>query len=203
MKYFYNPGKYPVSNTFLLLHGTGGIEADLLPVAQEVNIENGVLGVRGNVSENGNLRYFKRFENGVLDENDLIEKTSELNTFLNEASIQHQFERDDVIAIGYSNGANIASSLLFHYKNALRGAILFHPTVPRRGINLPDLSGVEVFISIGATDSLVSPGESMELKKMLENAGANVEFHLTDYGHQLVGSEIAASTKWYRKHFHK
>lgn len=200
MRYVYNQAKETTDPTFLLLHGTGGRETELLPVAQRADVNNGILAVRGNVNENGYSRYFKRFTDGSLDETDLIDKTNELNQFINEASHHHNFDRNNVIAIGYSNGANIASSLLFHHENALKGAILFHPLVPRRDIELPDLSGTNIFISTGATDSLVLPGESMELKKMLEGAGANVKFHITDFGHELVDSEVKAAVEWYEEH---
>ena len=99
---------------------------------------------------------------------------------------KYDFDRDNIIAIGYSNGANIAASLLFHYQNALKGAILHHPMVPRRGIDLPDLSGKSVFIAAGTNDPICSPMESMELQSLLEKANANVELHWENRGHQLT-----------------
>ena len=124
-----------------MLHGTGGNELDLLPLAGMVDDQANVLSVRGNVLENGMPRFFRRLAEGIFDEEDLIFRTKELNEFLDEAAEKYDFDRDNIIAIGYSNGANIAASLLFHYQNALKGAILHHPMVPRRGIELPDLTG--------------------------------------------------------------
>src|SRR5699024_1710871 len=105
-------------------------------------------------SENGMPRFFKRLAAGVFDEEDLIFRTEELNDFLDEAAETYHFDRSNVLAIGYSNGANIAASLMFHYQDALKGAILHHPMVPRRGLELPDLSGKTVFIGEGKNDPM-------------------------------------------------
>ncbi len=131
----------------LLLHGTGGNELDLLPLAEIIDPEASVLSVRGNVLENGMPRFFRRLAEGIFDEEDLIFRTKELNEFLDEAAKEYKFDRNNIVAIGYSNGANIAASLLFHYENALKGAVLHHPMVPRRGIQLANLAGKSVFIA--------------------------------------------------------
>ena len=120
MKHIFVKGKDLNKPTLLLLHGTGGNERDLLSIAEKVDRQASVLSVRGNVSENGMARFFKRLEEGIFDEEDLILRTKELNEFLDEAAIEYGFNRDNIFAIGYSNGANIAASLLFHYKNALK-----------------------------------------------------------------------------------
>lgn len=151
MKHIFNAGKVPAKPTLLLLHGTGGNEMDLLPLAGRIDDEASVLSVRGNVLENGMPRFFRRLAEGVFDEQDLIFRTKELNEFLDEAAEKYGFDRDNVIAVGYSNGANIAASLLFHYQNALKGAILHHPMVPIKGIQLPDLTGTPVFIGAEQT----------------------------------------------------
>ena len=96
------------------------------------------------------------------------------------------FDRNNIIAIGYSNGANIAASLLFHYQNALKAAILHHPMVPRRGVELPDLTGRSVFIAAGTNDPICSSSESIELQSLLEKANAKVEIHWENRGHQLT-----------------
>jgi len=137
MRHLFQQGRDPAKPTFLLLHGTGGNESDLLPLAGMIDPDASVLSVRGNVLENGMPRFFRRLAEGVFDEKDLVFRTKELYEFLDEASKKYSFDRKNIVAIGYSNGANIAGSLLFHYQDALKGAILFHPMVPRRGINLP------------------------------------------------------------------
>lgn len=199
MKHIFNKGQDPTKPTLLLLHGTGGNELDLLPLAGKIDDEASVLSVRGNVLENGMPRFFRRLAEGIFDEEDLIFRTKELNEFLDEAAEKYGFDRDNIIAIGYSNGANIAASLLFHYQNALTGAILHHPMVPRKGIDLPDLSGKAVFIAAGTNDPICSPMESSELQSLLDKANANVDLHWENRGHQLTAQEVEAAAHWYRK----
>ncbi|MEO2075988.1 MAG: alpha/beta hydrolase [Bacillus sp. (in: firmicutes)] len=199
MKHIFNKGKDSTKPTLLLLHGTGGNELDLLPLAGMIDDEASVLSVRGNVLENGMPRFFKRLAEGVFDEEDLIFRTKELNAFLDEAAEKYGFDRDNVVAVGYSNGANIAASLLFHYQHALKGAILHHPMVPRRGVELPDLTGKSVFIAAGTNDPICPPQESEELQSLLEKANANVELHWENRGHQLTLQEVEAAAKWYHE----
>jgi phospholipase/carboxylesterase len=199
MKHIFNKGQDPTKPTLLLLHGTGGNELDLLPLAGKIDDEASVLSVRGNVLENGMPRFFRRLAEGIFDEEDLIFRTKELNEFLDEAAKKYGFDRENIIAIGYSNGANIAASLLFHYQNALTGAILHHPMVPRKGIDLPDLSGKAVFIAAGTNDPICSPMESSELQALLVKANANVDLHWENRGHQLTAQEVEAAAHWYRK----
>jgi phospholipase/carboxylesterase len=199
MKHIFQKGTNPLKPTLLLLHGTGGTEQDLLPLADKIDVESNVLSVRGNVLENGMPRFFRRLAEGIFDEEDLIFRTKELNEFLNEAAEKYEFDRNNVLAIGYSNGANIAASLLFHYENALTGAILHHPMVPRRGIDLPNLSGKRVFIAAGKNDPICPAQESEDLKSLLENAGASVDLHWENRGHQLTFDEVEAAGTWYKK----
>ncbi|WP_040983295.1 alpha/beta hydrolase [Oceanobacillus jeddahense] len=199
MKYIYEEKGTPDGPTLLLLHGTGGTESDLLPLADIIDPNANVLSVRGNVLENGMPRFFRRLEEGVFDEEDLIKRTEELYEFLNEASEKEGFDREQVTAIGYSNGANIAGSLLFHYKNSLQKAILHHPMVPRKSIDLPDLTGTDVFIAAGNNDPMCSPEEAEELQRLLTNAGATVDIHWESNGHQLTISEVKAAASWYAK----
>jgi phospholipase/carboxylesterase len=201
MKHIYKPGTNTSKPTLLLLHGTGGNENDLLPLANMIDQEASVLSVRGNILENGMPRFFRRLAEGVFDEEDLKLRTKELYEFLDEASEKYGFSRDNIVALGYSNGANIAASLLFHYKNSLKGAILHHPMVPRRGIELPELSGTEVFLAAGKNDPICPAHESEELESLLSNAKANVEFHWENSGHQLTLSEVEAARDWYTGRF--
>lgn len=199
MKHIFKKGTDPAGPTLLLLHGTGGTESDLLPLAEKIDKDASVLSVRGNVLENGMPRFFRRLAEGVFDEADLIFRTTELNEFLDEAAEEYQFDRNKVVAIGYSNGANIAASLLFHYKDSLSGAILHHPMVPRRGIELPDLTGKHVFIAAGKNDPMCPPSESSELQELLSQAYADVDIHWENNGHQLTLTEVEAAAKWYEK----
>lgn len=198
MKHVFQKGNDSSRPTLLLLHGTGGNEHDLLPLAEIIDKDANVLSVRGNVLENGMPRFFKRLAEGVFDEEDLIFRTTELNNFLDEAAEKYEFDRTNITAVGYSNGANIAASLMFHYENALKTAILHHPMVPRRGIKLPNLAEKRVFIAAGTNDPICPPQESEELNELLANAGAEVELHWENRGHQLTMNEVNAATAWYK-----
>lgn len=201
MKHIFQRGTDETKPTLLLLHGTGGTESDLLPLADRIDHTTSILSVRGNVLENGMPRFFRRLAEGIFDEEDLVYRTKELYEFLEEAALKYGFDRNNMVAIGYSNGANIAGSLLFHYEDALQGAILHHPMVPRKGVELPDLSGKSVFIAAGTNDPICSPMESKELQSLLEKAKADVQLHWESYGHQLTLSEVDAAAEWYQKHF--
>ncbi|WP_336774901.1 alpha/beta hydrolase [Paenibacillus sp. MMO-58] len=201
MKHIFKQGTNPAAPVLVLFHGTGGTEHDLLPLAAAFSPESSVLSIRGNVSENGMARYFRRIAEGVFDLEDLVFRTKELNDFLGQAAEEYGFDRNNLVAVGYSNGANIAGSLLFHYKDSLRGAILHHPMVPIRGLELPDLSGVPVFIGAGENDPICSPEETNELEGLLGGAGATVDVHWERFGHQLTRSEVAAAAAWYKDHF--
>jgi phospholipase/carboxylesterase len=201
MKHIFNQGKNKTKPTFLLLHGTGGNELDLLPLADAVDAEASVLSVRGEVLENGMPRFFRRLAEGIFDEEDLVFRTKQLSDFLDTASEAYEFDRANIIAIGYSNGANIAASLLFHYEGVLKGAILHHPMIPRRGIELPNLTDTAVFISAGHNDPICSPLESDELQTKLGKAGADVYVHWENNGHSLTPTEVKAAAEWYQKKF--
>ncbi|WP_213589466.1 alpha/beta hydrolase [Paenibacillus sp. FSL W8-0186] len=199
MRHLFEKGIDTKAPTLVLFHGTGGTERDLLPLAKLVSPNSSVLSVRGNVLENGMPRFFRRLAEGVFDEEDLIFRTKELHDFLDQSAKEYEFDRGNLVAIGYSNGANIAGSLLFHYEHAFKGAILHHPMVPLRGIQLPNLAGVPVFIGAGTNDPICSPGETEELEKLLSGAGADVTVHWENFGHQLTSSEVNAAAAWFRE----
>ena len=201
MKHLFKEGTNPSKPTLLLLHGTGGNEQDLLPLAEMIDAEASVLSVRGNIVENGMPRFFKRLAEGVFDVENLKEETKNLADFIDEAAKKYGFNRENVVAIGYSNGANIAGSLLFHYQDVLKGAILHHPMVPLRGLDLPDLNNVPVFIGAGENDPICAPEESKELKQLLEGAGSTVDIDWGQHGHSLTQKEVLAAAKWYAKNF--
>ncbi|MFJ7935234.1 alpha/beta hydrolase [Sporosarcina sp. NPDC096371] len=203
MKHLFKQGTNAAKPVLLLLHGTGGTENDLLPLADLVDPEASVLSVRGNVLENGMPRFFRRLAEGVFDEEDLIFRTQELNDFLDEAAQKYDFDRRNIVAIGYSNGANIAASLLFHHARALKGAILHHPMVPRRGIALPDLTDTSVFIAAGKNDPMCPAKEAEDLDELLTDAGAQVKVHWEMNGHSLTRTEVDAAAEWFEIGFGK
>ena len=201
MKHIFKQGSNPSAPTLVLLHGTGGTENDLLPLANLISEQSSVLGVRGNVLENGMPRFFRRLAEGVFDEADLIVRTKELYEFLDIAAAQYGFDRNNLVAVGYSNGANIAGSLLFHYADAFKGAILHHPMVPLRGLQLPELSGIPVFIAAGENDPICSAAETEDLSSLLREAGAEVDVHWERQGHRLTATEADAAAVWFAHMF--
>ncbi|ANX11241.1 carboxylesterase [Fictibacillus arsenicus] len=201
MKHLFKKGSDERKPVLLLLHGTGGNEEDLLALADMISPDSAVLSVRGNVSENGMPRFFRRLAEGVFDEEDLIFRTKELNDFIDESANKYRFDRNNVVAVGYSNGANIAGSLIFHYEDALKGAILHHPMVPRRGIKLPDLTNLPVFIGAGKNDPICPAAETEELENLLTNAGAKVHVKWENMGHQLSRAEVEEASEWFAKNF--
>ncbi|MDQ1910817.1 alpha/beta hydrolase [Paenibacillus sp. GD4] len=201
MKHIFQKGSDPEAPTLVLFHGTGGTEQDLLPVAQIVSPASSVLSIRGNVLENGMPRFFKRLSEGVFDEEDLLIRTNELHEFLGEAAAAYGLDRTQFVAIGYSNGANIAGSLLFHHQGAWKGAILHHPMVPRRGIEIPKLNGTPIFIGAGTNDPICTPQETEELEQLLRDAGGDITVSWESFGHRLTHSEVNTAAAWFQSHW--
>ncbi len=195
MKHIYIKGNR--DTTLLMLHGTGGNENDLLPVAKQIDSDANVLSVRGNVLEYGMPRFYKRKTIDIFDTESLIDETHNLCDFVRNASETYHFNCKKVVAIGYASGANIAISVLFHYEQAFHKAILLHPMVPLRDVDLANLKGTKVFIGAGRNDRMMPNHEVEELTQMLQSANASVEVFWTDYGHQLSKEEIKAAKDWY------
>lgn len=188
--------------TLLTLHGTGGSEHDLLPMARMLAPGAGVLSPRGKVSENGALRFFRRLEEGVFDIEDLNARTHELADFVSEAALIYGFDRAQVYALGFSNGANIASSLFFLRPEILAGAAILRGMVPLdmdKGEleQLPDLGGKQVFLANGLRDPLIPPDNAKKLAAMYQEAGAVVNQHLNAASHGLIQSDIQALKQWF------
>ncbi|HBQ77361.1 MULTISPECIES: alpha/beta hydrolase [Exiguobacterium] len=195
MIHLYQAPKTADAPIFLFLHGTGGTEQDLVGLVSLLDSEAGYLSVRGEVSENGMPRFFKRLAEGVFDEEDLALRTARLIQFLRDQAAERGFDLDRLIPVGYSNGANIAANMLFE-EALFKQAILLHPMVPRRGVTLPDLSDVRVFIGAGSNDPICPAQETEELSALLKQAGASVDVTWSNYGHQLVMPTIEAATDW-------
>jgi phospholipase/carboxylesterase len=195
MKHIFHKGTN--GKTLFLLHGTGGNEEDLIPIGKHIDPHANLLSVRGNVLEYGMPRFFKRLAMGVFDMDSLREETQKLYEFLTEASKDYQFDIEEVIALGYSNGANIAISVMFNYDKAFSKAILFHPMIPIRDLELPSMKNFKIFIGAGTNDQMVSQNETYELVSMFEKQKANVKVCWTNQGHQLNKDEILEAKIWY------
>lgn len=187
--------------TLLLLHGTGGDENDLLPLGQALAPRAGKLGVRGKVLENGSARFFRRLAEGVFDEEDLAFRTSELATFLEDASRHYGFDSQKLVAVGFSNGANIAASLFLRSPDALAGGILLRSMVPFTPDKLPRLTGKPILMLNGGRDPIASPENANRLKGLFEGAGADVTLQLQDAGHALVKSDLITAQEWLPRYF--
>ncbi len=183
---------------FLLLHGTGGDEHDLLPLAKKINPIASVLSVRGSVDENGQLRYFKRLGLGVFDQEDLFLKTHELSAFLDEMASLHSFNRQNVIALGYSNGANMALSMVLRVPNVFKAAILLRPMRATYQIEIESLDS-SIFIGAGKNDPICPPSDSEEILKVCSMLQADATLHWYTTGHQLSLSESIDIQNWAKK----
>jgi predicted esterase len=184
------------SRTLLLLHGTGGNEDDLLPLGERLLPGAAMLSPRGQVLEQGMPRFFRRLAEGVFDLDDLRVRTAGLADFVSWAAGEYGFDPGEVTAIGFSNGANIAASLLLLRPGTLAGAVLFRAMVPLEPESPPALAGVRVLIGAGRADPLVRPSEVERLALMLETAGAHVSVHWSPGGHQLTPGDITAARTW-------
>ena len=184
------------TRTLLLLHGTGGDENDLIPLGRELDPDANLLSPRGKVLENGMPRFFRRLAEGIFDEEDLIRRTHELADFIEQASSKYRLDRQNLLAVGYSNGANIAGSLLLLRPHTLAGAILLRPMVPIVPEPLPDLSGVPVLAVSGRYDAIVPMDEALELVYLLRQAGAEVSGSLENAGHGLTDATVEIVRQW-------
>ncbi|GAF67079.1 carboxylesterase [Bacillus sp. TS-2] len=197
MKHVYKKGNS--QKTLITLHGTGGNEHDLIPIAEMIDPSANLLGIRGNVLENGMPRFFRRLSEGVFDEEDLVIRTKELYQFIKQASVDYQFKLENSVVIGYSNGANIAASILYHYNDSFQRAILFHAMVPLKNVELPNLKNHHVFIGAGENDPMIPKKETEILLADLKQANATIETFWTTSGHQLIREEVDAAQKWYEQ----
>jgi phospholipase/carboxylesterase len=185
------------SLTLLLLHGTGGEENDLIPIAKMLEITNAsILSPRGKVLENGMPRFFRRLAEGVFDIEDLKFRTNELADFVRDASKTYAFDLNRIMAIGYSNGANIAASLLLLRPEILFSAILFRPMIPLVPEPLPNLSNRRVLVSAGLRDPIVASYQTKDLIDLLIRVGANVSVQWQNSGHELTQRDVKLAREW-------
>jgi len=185
--------------TLLLLHGTGGNERDLIPLGRELDPNAALLSPRGKVLENGMPRFFRRLAEGVFDLGDLRKRTNELADFINAATKHYNLAADQIVAVGYSNGANIAASILLLRPETLRAAILFRAMVPLVPEKLPDLSSVRVWIGAGNQDPIIPTSDTQRLVELLRDASADVTIRFFNAGHGLTNDDVTAARDWLKK----
>jgi phospholipase/carboxylesterase len=183
--------------TLLLLHGTGGNEHDLIDLGRSLAPDANLLSPRGKVSENGMPRFFRRLAEGVFDEADLIHRTHELADFVAAAAEYYGFSPDTITAVGYSNGANIAASLLFLRPGVLKDAVLLRAMVPLIPEKSPYLTGSRIFLASGLSDPILPIDNARKLASMFRDAGADLTFQEILAGHQLTSGELDAARAWF------
>ena len=190
------PGEDDSGVTLLVLHGTGGNEDDLIPLGKELAPTAAILSPRGKVLEFGAPRFFRRLAEGVFDHEDLVFRTHELAEFIEAAAEEYGFDKSKLAATGYSNGANIAGSLILLHPGLLRAAVLFRAMVPFEPEVTPDLSGMPVFMASGRRDQMIPPDNSQRLADLLGEAGADVDLRWRETGHGLTYEEVAEAKEW-------
>ncbi len=187
--------------TVLALHGTGGSESDLIPLALDLFPGASVLSPRGHISENGAARFFRRFGEGRFDLENLHEETGHLADFVAASAQKYGFDSHEVVALGYSNGANIAASLLLSRPETLSGAILLRAMTPFTPDKIPDLRDRPVFLAAGRHDPIVPMENVDNLARMLETARADVTLRFENAAHNLSSAEIEAARTFIKAKF--
>lgn len=190
----FEPAAEPGHPPLLLLHGTGGDEADLLPLGRMVAPGAALLSPRGKVIENGMPRFFRRLGEGVFDEDDLRSRAHELADFIAEARSAYALPAP--IAIGFSNGANIAAALLLLRPEALAGAALLRAMTPLSDPPRADLAARPILILSGAMDPIVPAENAARLARMLKRAGARLRHETLPAGHQLTQADMRLTREW-------
>ena len=193
----FEPGADPTLPPVLLLHGTGGDETDLVPLGREIAPGAALLSPRGNVLEGDRPRFFRRFREGLFDEDDVRRRAGELANFVSEA--RRAYGLDQPLALGYSNGANIAAAVLFLHPKALAGAILLRVMTPLADLPSPDLSGVPVLILSGLNDPIAPRSSAEKLATALAAAGARVERDDLPAGHGLTEADLTRARAFYAR----
>ena len=187
--------------TLLLLHGTGGDENDLVPIGPALAPGAGLLSPRGAVLENGMPRFFRRIAEGVFDVPDLLRRTDDLAAFVTASAEAHSFDAAGVVAVGFSNGANIAASLMLRHPGVLAGAALLRPMVPFSPETLPALAGSRVLIGAGRADEVAPPVQAEALANLLARAGAEVTLAWSEGGHGLGPHDFVEVRNWVARSF--
>jgi predicted esterase len=188
--------------TLVLFHGTGGNEEDLIFLGKEIEPTASILSPRGKVLENDILpRFFKRLSEGVFDMEDLKFRTHELAEFIQKCSLHYKFDLRKTIAVGFSNGANIAASILLLHSDIFQGAILFRAMIPLVPNPLPNLSTKKILLSAGLNDPIVFISETEDLYNLFQKTNANITLKWQNSSHNLIQEDIAVARRWISNNF--
>lgn len=187
------PGADPTRAPILLLHGTGGNETDLIGLGRQVAPGATLLSPRGKVLENGMPRFFRRLAEGVFDEEDVSRRAAELARFVSEARDAYGLAAP--VALGFSNGANIAAALMWEHPEVLAGAVLMRVMRPLARDPVGGLGGRRALMLNGAVDPLTTPEEAAGVARALEAAGAAVTLEIVPAGHGLTQADLALAAR--------
>ena len=194
-EHVYMPGKIPA--TVLLLHGTGGDEKDLIPVGRGLAPGAALLSPRGKVLEHGAPRFFSRIAPGVFDEKEVRSRAAELAAWIHDAVVHYQIDATKLYALGYSNGANIATAVMLLHPGTIAGAALLRPMQVITPDPLPQLHGAPVLISAGQHDPTVHVSDAEKLADVLANSGARVDVAIQDASHELTPGDFNLIKQWF------
>jgi predicted esterase len=184
------------SRTLLLLHGTGGNEDDLLDLGREIDGEASLLSPRGKILEHGAPRFFRRLAEGVFDEEDVVKRAHELAQFVEAAANEYKIDMNNLVAVGYSNGANIAAAMLLLGVAKFPSAILFRAMVPLSNISIPNLAGLQVLMCNGRSDPIIPLPNAERLAQLFQSASAEIDLQVLPSGHELTSRDVAAAREW-------
>ncbi|THB79182.1 MAG: glyoxalase [Desulfobulbaceae bacterium] len=182
--------------TLITLHGTGGDEHDLLGLAEAIAPGTAVISPRGQVVEQGMNRFFARLAPNVLDEQDIRTRAAALRLFLVDAAGKYQRPVDQLVALGYSNGANMAAAMMLLYPELYNRAILLRPMLPLSVEPLPSLEGKEILVLRGRTDQVIPSASTDQLIALLEHAGAKIQLEEIAAGHELTQADLEIARLW-------
>ena len=194
--YTYEKSRNGDKRTVVLLHGTGGDDESFMGLGRIVAPDAARISIRGDVSENGNLRFFRRVGDGIYDMDDLAMRTERLGEFIPSVLAEHGRAPEHAYGIGYSNGANILANLMFVKPATLAGAVIMHPLIPYEPVMHPKLNGRPVLITFGANDPITSPGHGDTVAGWFEMAGAEVSRFSHASGHNVPEGELEAISGW-------
>ena len=192
----YIPAEGESQRVLLLLHGTGGDENDLLSLGRQLDPQAALLSPRGKVLENGMPRFFRRFAEGVFDEEDVLRRATELADFVTAAAREYRYHLANVVALGYSNGANIAAAMMLLRPEVLAGAVLLRAMVPLSTPPAADLGGKRVVISAGAFDPIVPAENAERLAALLTERGAEVSLEVQPGSHSLLPQDLEVARQF-------
>jgi predicted esterase len=185
--------------TIVSMHGTGGNEKDLMGLSRRISANSAIISPRGKILENGQARFFRRFAEGEFDEHDVIRRAHELADFVVSAATRYGRSPERIVALGYSNGANIAAAILLLRPEVFSKAVLLRPMLPLLSPPEANLTEKKIIILNGSYDTVIPQESKEKLGLLLERMGASVEVVSLDAGHELTANDLDLASRWLLK----